>query len=88
MEKIDNIKKATQLARAIASDISIYNTDAIAEALKNDNVFTAIADELAEGHTLFHSRVTAEIAQNTNIFEKAIIDIIIAGRAHINTPIW
>ncbi len=88
MDKINNIKKATQLARAIASDISIYNTDSIAEALKQDNLFEALADELEEGRSLFHARVSAEIAQNTNIFEKAIIDIIVASRAHVKTPIW
>ena len=88
MDKIDNIKKATQLARAIASDISIYNTDAITEGLKNDNLFRVIADELEEGRTLFQARVEEDIVNNTNIFEKAIIDIIVASRAHVKTPIW
>ena len=88
MAKIDNIKKATQLARAIASDISIYNTDAIQRSLNEDNLFTAIADELEEGRATFHQRVSSEICENTNIFESAIIDIIIAGRGHIKAPIW
>jgi predicted transcriptional regulator len=86
--KIDNIKKASQLARAIASDISIYNTQAIEDALKRDNFFTALAGELDEGRNLFHDKVSAELCENTNIFEKAIIDIIIAGRGHIKAPIW
>lgn len=88
MDKINNIRKATQLARAIASDISIYNTDAIAEALQNDNLFTALSDELEEGRSLFHARVSAELVQNSNIFEKAVIDIIVASRSHVKTPIW
>lgn len=88
MQKIDNIKKATQLARAIASDISIYNTEAIEKALKEDKLFSALADELEEGRSLFVDRVTAEIYTNTNIYEKAIIDIIVAGRSHIKAPIW
>lgn len=88
MSKIDNIKKASQLARAIASDISIYNTDKIEQALKDDNVFDVLADELDEGKSLFESRVDDDIVQGTNIFQKAIIDIIIGGKTHVNTPIW
>lgn len=88
MEKIDNIRKATQLARAIASDISIYNSSKIEQALKEDNFFTALQDELEEGRSTFEDRVSAEIYQNTNIFEKALVDILLASRAHIKTPIW
>jgi hypothetical protein len=88
VEKIDNIKKATRLARAIASDISIYNTDAIVDGLNNDNLFTSLSGELEEGRKLFREKVNEEIVNNTNIFEKAIIDIIIASRGHLKTPIW
>jgi hypothetical protein len=88
VEKIDNIRKANQLARAIASDISIYNSSKIEQALKDDNFFTALKDELEEGRSTFEGRVSAEIYQNTNIFEKALVDILLASRAHIKTPIW
>jgi hypothetical protein len=88
VEKIDNIKKASQLARAIASDIAVYNTANIEKALREDNFFEVLADEIEEGRTLFESRVTPEIYQNTNIFAKAIIDILICGKAHLKTPIW
>lgn len=85
---ITDEKKAGQLARAIASDVSIYNTDKIEAALKRDNVFDVIGDELEEGRQLFHKKVSPELCNNTNIFEKAVIDIIIATRKHVNTPIW
>lgn len=88
MDKIDNIKKATQLARAIASDISIYNGDNIEKAIKEDRFFEDLKDELEEGRSLFEARVSTEIYQNTNIFEKAILDILLTSRAHINSPIW
>jgi hypothetical protein len=88
VSKINDPKKAGQLARAIASDISIYNTDKIEEALKNDNVFDVIGDELEEGRQLFQKKVEGDLYNNTNIFEKAVIDIIVATRKHVNTPIW
>lgn len=88
MSKINTVKKASQLARAIASDIAVYNTSKIEQALKDDNVFDVLADEIDEGRSLFHNRVSEELTGSTNIFEKALIDIIIAGRPHVKTPIW
>ena len=44
--------------------------------------------ELDEGKSLFESRVADDIVQGTNIFQKALIDIIIGGKTHVNTPIW
>ena len=87
MNKINTVKKANQLARAIASDIAIYNTSKIEQGLVDDNVFTLLNDEIEEGRNLFHKRVAEEIHGNTNIFEKALIDILIGGRK-VNTPIW
>ena len=88
MNKITTVKKANQLARAIASDIAVYNTSKIEQALKDDNVFDVLADEIEEGRSLYQTRVVEEIHGHTNIFEKALIDIIIAGRTHVKTPIW
>ncbi|MFY0538396.1 hypothetical protein [Nannocystis pusilla] len=39
---IDNDARAQQLARAIASDIQLYNKQKIEEALINDNFFDAL----------------------------------------------
>ncbi len=83
-----SIKAATRLAKAIASDISIYNPEKIERALQNDNVFDVIGDELEEGKSTFQNRVSKEIWENTNIFEKAIIDTIFARRKRVKTPIW
>src|SRR5688500_8456057 len=46
---IDNDARAQQLARAIASDIQLYNKQKIEEALINDNFFEALAEEITEG---------------------------------------
>jgi hypothetical protein len=84
----EELQKATRLARAIASDISIYYGEKIQKGLEHDNLFDEIAGELQEGINLFQQKVSHEIVNNTNIFESAIIDIIIAGRGHIKTAIF
>ncbi len=88
MERIDSIEKATRLARAIASDVAIYNLKKIEDGIKNDNLFDLIQKDLAEGEQLFRARVSSEIANNTNIFERAIIDILVEPKGHIKSPIW
>ena len=84
----EEIQRATRLARAIASDISIYYGDKIQRGLENDNLFDEIAGELQEGMSLFQQKVSDEILNNTNVFERAINDIIVAGRGHIQTKIF
>lgn len=84
----EEYQKANRLARAIASDISIYYGEKIQSGLENDNLFEEIAGELQEGINLFQQKVPHEIVNTTNIFERAIIDIIVAGRGHVKTPIF
>ncbi len=84
----EEIMKANRLARAIASDISIYYGEKIQRGLENDTLFDEIAGELQEGISLFQQKVPHEIVNNTNLFERAIIDIIIAGRGHVKTSLF
>ena len=88
MAKTDQPKKAERLARAIASDLSIYYQQKIQEGLENDNLFELLNDEIEEGRSLFRQRVVEDLIVNTNIFEKAIIDIIVAPRSNINSKIF
>ncbi len=80
--------RANRLARAIASDISIYYGEKIQKGLENDTLFEELQSELQEGVNLFQQKVSHEIVNNTNIFEQAIIDIIIASRGHVRTQIF
>ena len=88
MDKSDEFKTANRLARAIASDISIYYGEKIQRGLENDTLFDEIRDELQEGMSLFQQKVAHDIVNNTNVYERAIIDIIIASRSHIRTKIF
>ena len=66
---IDNPQRARQLARAIASDLTLYHEAKILEGITNDTLFDVMKDEIAEGRALFKSRVTPEIFAQ-NIFDK------------------
>ena len=45
MASITKPEKAVRLARAIASDISLYNEERIIEAIENDTFFEALAGD-------------------------------------------
>ena len=86
-QQIDNDARAQQLARAIASDIQLYNKQKIEEALKNDNFFDALQEEISEGRDLFRGRVTPELFRK-NYYDRAIVDRVIKPMASLKTPIW
>ena len=88
MSKTNEPKMASRLARAIASDLSIYNKDKIQQGLENDNVLELIDDELEEGRSLFRNKVSEDLVNNTNIFERAIVDVIFASRRSAKAKIF
>ena len=46
---IDRPERARQLARAIASDLSLYNEEKIIAGIKDDNLFEVMAEEIRRG---------------------------------------
>jgi hypothetical protein len=84
---IDNEKRANQLARAIASDLTLYHEPKILEGLVNDSLFDTLADEIKEGSELFKSRVTPEIF-GMHIFERAIVNVLVKSKGQVKSKIW
>ena len=80
--------KAMRLARAIASDISLYNEQKIIKGIEQDNLFEVLQEEIQEGRELYKSRVSPEIFQKMNFFERAINDIVLRSKAHVKSKIW
>ena len=84
----DERAKARRLARAIASDISMYNEEKIVKGIEQDTFFDAMKDEIEEGRELYRSRVSAELYTQTNYYDRAIVDIIIKSKGHVRSRIW
>jgi hypothetical protein len=87
-QQIDSPEKAIRLARAIASDISLYNEEKIKEGIENDTFFDSLATELEEGRNLYKSRLLPELYERTNFFDRAIVDIILRSKGHIRSRLW
>ncbi len=87
MSLIDNPEQARRLARAIISDVAIYNRDKVEQGIKNDSIFELLENELEEGRQHFHARVSPELAES-NIFDLAIVDVLIKRSGRIESSIW
>lgn len=87
MALIDNPEAARRLARAIASDLSLYNEEKIVQGFGEDNLFEAISEEIEEGRQLFKSRVSPELV-NQNFYGRAIVDILVRSKRHIKSKVW
>jgi len=79
--------KAMRLARAIASDISLYNEAKIIRGIEQDTLFDVLKDEIEEGRELFKTRVSTEIYTRTNFFDRAIVDVVIKPKGHVKSKI-
>jgi hypothetical protein len=85
---IDTPEAANRLARAIASDLSLYNESKIKEGIENDTFFTVLQEEIAEGRAHYESRVDAKLRGTSNFYDRALIDVILARKGHIKSKIW
>jgi hypothetical protein len=74
---IDNPKRARQLARAIASDLTLYHEPKILEGISNDNLFEVMSDEINEGDIF-----------GQHIYERAIVDVLVKSKGHVKSKIW
>jgi hypothetical protein len=88
MAVIDEPEKAMRLARAIASDISLYNEEKIKEGIENDTFFDSVSGELEEGRELYKSRLAPDLYARTNFYDRAVVDIIIRSKGHLKSKIW
>jgi hypothetical protein len=85
---IDTPEAANRLARAIASDLSLYNEAKIKEGIENDTFFSVLQDEIAEGRAHYESRVDPKILGSSNFYDRALVDVILARKGHIKSKIW
>ncbi len=77
-----------RLARAICSDVSLYNEEKVVRGIEQDKFFDLLREELEEGRELYRSRVSPDLYSRTNFYDRAIIDVILKSKAHVKSRIW
>jgi hypothetical protein len=82
-----DVNRAQRIARAIASDVSLYNEEKIVRGIENDDLFASLADEIEEGRAHYKSRVAPELYPR-NFYDRAIVDILVKSKGHVKSKIW
>ncbi|HVI73685.1 MAG TPA: hypothetical protein VM683_01760 [Anaeromyxobacteraceae bacterium] len=88
MPLIETPEQANRLARAICSDVSLYNEEKIVRGIEQDNFFDALEEELEEGRELYRSRLAPDLYARTNFYDRAIVDVILRSKRHVKSRIW
>ena len=79
---------ARRIARAVVSDIALYNSKKIEEGIEQDTLFDLLREEIEEGQNYYLSRVDPEVVKNTNFFNQALVDLIVKPAGRIPSKIW
>ncbi len=87
MPLIDTEEAARRLARAIASDLSLYNEEKIVRGIEQDSLFGELSEEIEEGRALYKSRVSPDL-YGKNFYDRALCDILVKSKGHIKSKIW
>ncbi len=85
---IDQDDKAMRLARAIASDIALYNDARVQEALVADTLFDSLAAEFEAGRDLYASRVSPQLDPQADHFWQAVVNIVVHAKGHLPTKVF
>ncbi|MEK6582216.1 MAG: response regulator [Nitrospirota bacterium] len=76
VEADEAVEKARRLARTIISDIYLYSSSKMENAIKNNNFYTVFASEVKEGTKLYDGRIPQEVRNKGNFFREAIDNFI------------
>ncbi|MBI5420258.1 MAG: hypothetical protein HZA60_09220 [Deltaproteobacteria bacterium] len=88
MGVVKDLEVARRIARAVVSDIALYNAKKVEEGIARDTLFDLLRDEIEEGRNYYQSRVDPEIARSTNYFNEALVDVLIRPTGRIPSKVW
>ena len=88
MARIADPERALRLARAILSDVRLYNVEKVRAGIEADDLFERLREELEEARAFFDERVEAEVAERTNAFGRALVDVLVFRSRAVRSKIW
>ncbi len=73
-------ERARRLARALVSDILVYNQSARDRALQQGNLASALGGEVNKAWDMYKAKVDADVLRSTSYFKDALNDILADGQ--------
>lgn len=84
----DTKESANRLARVMASDIAMYNEKKIIEGIENDSFWDVLSDDLHEYREQYKAQIKPEVDPDCWLFDRAIVDVILARKGNVKSKIW
>jgi hypothetical protein len=88
MPRITDPQRAQRLARAVLSDVMLYNPERVRAGIEADDLFDRLRPELDEARAFFEERVDPDVAAKSNAFDRALVDVLVFRSARIRSRIW
>ena len=88
MSRITDPQRAQRLARAVLSDVMLYNPERVRAGIEADDLFDRLRPELDEARAFFERRVDPEVVAKSNAFDLALVDVLIFRSGRIRSRIW
>jgi len=88
MERIHDPFRAARLARALVSDLMVYDPEKVRVGICQDDLFERLADEIARARRHFEERVDPELARKANLFDRALVDVLVFRSRDVPSRIW
>jgi hypothetical protein len=88
MGVVKDLDVARRIARAVVSDIALYNAKKVEEGIGNDTLFDLLSEEIEEGRNYYLSRIDPEVARSTNFFNFALVDVLVKPTGRIPSKVW
>lgn len=88
MSRISDPQRAERLARAILSDVMLYNPESVRLGIEQDDLFQRLRREIEEAREFFEQRVEPEVAAKSNAFDRALVDVLVYRSAGVHSRIW
>jgi hypothetical protein len=88
VQRIADAARARRLARAILSDVLLYNPEAVRLGIQRDDLFDRLRDQLEEARAYFAGRVDPELLHKENFIDRAVVDVLVCGSRDVHSRIW
>lgn len=88
MSRITDPQRAQRLARAVLSDVMLYNPERVRAGIEADDLFDRLRPELDEARAFFERRVDPEVATKSNAFDLALVDVLVFRSGRVRSRIW
>ena len=72
--------EARRFARLLASEIKLYNEEAIVEGRERGNLSARLRDDIERGRRLYEQRVAPEVRAGADYYYEELVDVLADGR--------